>query len=44
MLHDERKWRILGKRGWCAVQVNACKSKLQGAGSLARPTLDVNKV
>lgn len=33
-----------GKWDWCPVQVNTCKSKLQGAGSLARPTLDVNKV
>lgn len=41
VLHDVRKWRLLG----CPVQVNACMSKLQqGAGSLARLTLDVNKV
>lgn len=31
VLHDERKWRILGKWVQCHVQVNAWKSKLQGA-------------
>lgn len=43
-MHAGRKRRILGKRCCCLVQVKAFKSKLQGTGRLARPTLDVNKV